>query len=160
MSEVIIIAAVARNGVIGKEGKLPWNLKDDLERFKALTLNHTIIMGRKTFESLPIKPLPKRKNIVITSKKIEGYDGKIESFKTLIDAINHAKKSEDDKIFLIGGQSIYKEGLNFADSLDLTELKDDYEGDTYFPEFKKSEWKLIKSDEKEKYSFNQYSKIK
>lgn len=157
MSEIIIIAAVAKNGVIGKDGKLPWNLKDDLERFKQLTLNHTIIMGRKTFESLPIKPLPKRKNIVVSSKPVEGYDNKIFTTDSLTKAIEHAKKS-DDKIFLIGGQSIYKEGLKYADSLDLTELKEDYEGDTYFPKFNKNEWNLVKSEDNEKYSFNQYKR--
>ena len=160
MSEIIIIAAVARNGVIGKDGKMPWDLdlKEDLERFKKLTLNHTIIMGRKTFESLPFRPLKNRKNIVITSHAIEGYDGKIEKFKSLKDAIEHAKKT-DDKIFLIGGVSIYKEGLNYADTLELTEIKKDYDGDTSFPKFDKHEWKLVKSEEKEEYSFNQYKRV-
>ena len=160
MTEIIIIAAVAKNGVIGKDNKMPWNLemKEDLERFKKLTLDHTIIMGRKTFESLPFKPLPKRKNIVITSKGIEGYEDKIKTFKSLKEAIDYSKSIGEKKIFLIGGKMIYEEGLRYADSLELTKINKDYDGDTFFPEFDKKIWKLTHKEDKGEYSFNQYKK--
>lgn len=159
MTEIIIIAAVAKNGVIGKDGKLPWNIKEDLEHFKELTLNHTIIMGRKTFESLPIKPLPKRKTIVVTRNNIEGYDGKLVVKKTINEAIEYAKNRGDEKIFLIGGQSIYREGLDYADKIELTHIKKDYEGDTFFPTIDKTKWKLVKTEDKKEYSFDSYIRI-
>ena len=160
MSEIIIIAAVAKNNAIGKDGKMPWGLefKEDLERFKKLTLNHTIIMGRKTFESLPIKPLPKRKNLVITKSLIE--NDKIKTFPSLNTAIKCAKESGDEKIFLIGGESVYTEGLNYADTLEITSIKKEYDADTFFPKIDKTKWEKINSEEKEEYSFDTYKRIK
>jgi len=153
MSEIIIIAAVAKNNVIGKDGKIPWHIKEDFQHFKELTLKHPVIMGRKTFESLPIKPLPGRINIVITRQPGLNYEGVI--VKNSIDeAIEYCKDSE--KIFIIGGQSVYEQGMKFADRLEITRLNKEYEGDTFFPKFDSNEWILKKKEEHNGYSFNTY----
>ena len=111
-----IIAAVAKNRAIGKDNKLIYWLPNDLKRFKALTTGHTIIMGRKTFESLPKGALPNRRNIVLTrsAKEIPGCD----CYRSLEEALTHC--DEDEQLFIIGGASIYKQTLPIADRLYLT----------------------------------------
>ena len=153
MTEVVIIAAVAKNRVIGRDGKIPWHISEDLKRFKALTLGYPIVMGRKTFESLPVKPLKGRTNIVITSQK--GYKSSgIVVRESVRSALDYCKDS--DKVFLIGGQRIFEEGLKFADRLELTNVKQEYDGDAFFPEIDFSEWRLEKSDDHGDYSFDTY----
>ncbi len=152
---ISIIAAIAQNGIIGNNNKLIWHISEDLKRFKKLTSGNPIIMGRKTYESLPIKPLPNRKNIILTrqNKTYEGaYTAKnIEEALKLCDA-----KSE---IFICGGAEIYKLFLPSADKMYLTIVHRNYEGDTYFPEIDYSGWQKIQ-DEKHtgalNYSFKTY----
>ncbi len=137
-----IIAAVARNRAIGKDNKLLYWLPNDLKRFKSLTTGHTIIMGRKTFESLPKGALPNRRNIVLsrTTKELPGCD----CFPTLKDALRHC--SEDEELFVIGGASIYKQTLPIADRLYLTEIDDSPEkADAFFPPY--DDW-IIEKEEK------------
>jgi len=124
-----LIAAVSKNGVIGKDNKLPFHYSSDLKHFKSLTLNSTIIMGRKTFESIG-KPLPNRNNIVISStSSSSSSSSSVETFSTLEEAIK-----KYPSCFLIGGASIYREGLNFADEIHLTITPDIITGDVvYFP---------------------------
>lgn len=132
-----IIAAVAKNRAIGHQNKLIYWLPNDLKRFKALTTGHTIIMGRKTFESLPKGALPNRRNIVIsrTITEIPGCD----CYKSLEEAIGNCSKDED--VYIIGGASIYNQAINMADRLCLTEVNDSPDNaDTFFPQY--DDWKI------------------
>ncbi|HRN16210.1 MAG TPA: dihydrofolate reductase [Xylanibacter oryzae] len=132
-----IIAAVAKNRAIGYQNKLIYWLPNDLKRFKALTTGHTIIMGRKTFESLPKGALPNRRNIVIsrTITEIPGCD----CYKSLEEAIDNCSKDED--VYIIGGASIYNQAIKMADRLCLTEVNDSpNNADTFFPQY--DDWKI------------------
>lgn len=153
--EIIIIVAVSANNVIGKDNEIPWYIKEDFKHFKKLTSGHTVIMGRKTFLSLPIKPLPNRENIVLSKSYFES-DGVIVkgSLKEAIDA------SRNKKVFIIGGSSVYEECMEFADKLEITRIDREYEGDTFFPEINLSKWKLIKEEKQEYYSFQTYIRRK
>lgn len=156
--QITIIAAVAQNRAIGKDNKLIYWLPNDLKRFKALTTGHTIIMGRKTFESLPKGALPNRRNIVLsrTKRDFAGCD----CYTSLDEALTNCSADED--IYIIGGASIYEQAINKADRLCLTEIEDTpADADTFFPEF--DDWKEEKRkdhdiDEKHayKYSFVDY----
>lgn len=131
-----IIAAVARNNAIGKDNKLIYWLPNDLKRFKSLTTGHTIIMGRNTFLSLPKGALPNRRNVVLstTQSDFAGCD----TYKSLDEALSHC--SDDEDIYIIGGASVYKQALDIADRLCLTEIDDTPEdADTFFPDYK--DWK-------------------
>ena len=135
---ISIIAAVAQNMAIGYQNKLLYWLPNDLKRFKALTTGHTIIMGRKTFESLPKGALPNRRNVVLTRSQIT-FPG-AEVFPSLQAALASCAPEED--VFIIGGASVYKEALPLADRLCLTEIQDTPEqADAFFPHFSLKEWK-------------------
>jgi dihydrofolate reductase len=153
MTEIIVIAAVAKNGVIGKDGKIPWYISEDFKHFKKLTMGHPCIMGENTYYSLPIKPLPGRENIVLSFNKELKIPGAIvkNSFE---DALEHCKNK--DKVFICGGASVYKLGVKVADRLELTRIHRDYEGDVYFPEVDFNKWKLAKRIDKDFYSFLTY----
>lgn len=143
MVELVLIAAVASNGVIGAKGKLPWNdVRDitypDLQRFKEITYGHPIIMGRKTFESLPKKPLPYRTNIVVTRNKGFTFPNVIVAY-TVEEALQHATSAGKD-VFCIGGEELYTTLLPKANRLELTEITGTYEGDAHFPSFNRDEW--------------------
>lgn len=139
-----MIAAMSSNRVIGRNKDLPWHLPDDFNFFKETTKGHCVIMGRKNFESLPpkFKPLPNRTNIVITRDQNYEAEG-AEIVHSLETAIAKASQDSPEEIFIIGGGEIYKLGLAYADKIYLTEIKGEIEGDTYFPEFSKSQWKEI-----------------
>lgn len=132
-----LIAAVARNGVIGRGNALPWRLSDDLKRFKALTMGHPIVMGRKTWESLG-RPLPGRRNIVITRDRSYRADG-----ATVVHSVDEALAAapDADEVFVIGGAEIYALALPRADRLQLTELDANFDGDVRFPEFDRGRWR-------------------
>ena len=137
-----IIAAVARNRAIGYRNKLIYWLPNDLKRFKALTMGHTIIMGRNTYESLPKGALPNRRNIVISSTMhdIPGCD----CYRSLDEALRHCREDED--IYIIGGARVYSQAIDIADRLCLTEIDDTpAEADTFFPDYK--DWKLESKEE-------------
>ena len=159
---ITIIAAIAENNAIGQNGKLLYWLPADLKRFKALTTGHTIIMGRKTFDSLPKGALPNRRNIVLTRSAKE-FPG-AESFSSLKTAL--ASCSTDEEAYIIGGASVYAEALPLADRLCLTEVHDTpKEADAFFPDFNKEEWTVAfkeehESDEKhaQSYTFIDYVK--
>jgi dihydrofolate reductase len=157
MAEKIIIGAVAENGVIGKDGKIPWKIPEDMERFKELTMGYPVIMGRKTYESIPKKyrPLPNRTNIVVTSRNFE--DEEILIARSLEGAVYFIEQ-EADKLFFIGGQRIYEEAMDYADKLEITHVKGKYEGDRFFPEIKREIWSEIWRDDREGYSFVSYIK--
>lgn len=135
---VSLIAAVAANGVIGNGNALPWRLPEDLKRFKALTLGHPVIMGRKTFESIG-RPLPGRRNIVISRNTLFAAEG-CETAPSL-DAALASCAGTTNEIFVIGGAQIYSEAMPLADRLYLTELRRDFPGDARFPEFNRQDWR-------------------
>ncbi len=154
---ISIIAAISKNGVLGKENKLLWHLPEDFKFFKDTTMGHPIIMGRKTFESLP-GILPGRTHVVVTRDENFQKNG-IKTAKSLEEAVQIAQK-EDLEVFICGGGQIYKEALekNLVDKILLTEIDAEIEGDTFFPDFNKSQWNLShrechKKDEKHMYDF-------
>lgn len=134
---ICLIAALATNRVIGKNNALPWHLPADLKRFKALTMGHPVVMGRKTFESIG-RPLPGRRNLVITRNR--GYSATgcevVHSLDAAIAACVGARQ-----IFIIGGAELYRESLPHAHCLEFTEIRAEIEGDATFPEFSMSEWR-------------------
>lgn len=132
MSPVSLIVAVSRNGVIGTHGKLPWRLPEDLQHFKALTLGKPIIMGRKTWESLPKKPLPGRANIVVTRDRNYRADGAFVAH-TFDEALAKAHAAKPDEIMVIGGEAIFAAALPLATRVYLTAIERDYEGDARMP---------------------------
>ena len=154
---ISIIVAIARNRAIGFENHLLYRLPDDLKRFKALTTGHTIIMGRKTFESFPKGALPNRRNIVLSRNKTAVFPS-AETFSSLQEALSHCK--EEEEIFIIGGESVYQEALPLAQKIYLTEIEDTpQEADAFFPPFDIRLWELIQSsrhnrDEKHLYPFS------
>ena len=150
---ISLIAAVAKNGVIGENNSLVWKLPEDMKRFKQLTIGKPVVMGRKTFESIG-RPLPNRTNIVITRDKNFEAEGCLIAH-SVNDALKAAEVSEE--IMVIGGSQIYKEFLPLANKMYLTLIDRDFEGDAYFPAFEKNEWKETfreeHQNEKFKYSF-------
>lgn len=132
-----VIAAMARNRVIGIHNTLPWRLPEDLKHFKALTMGHHIVMGRKTYESIG-KPLPGRTTVIVTRDPSYQVEGCVTA--TSINAAITAC-GDDAEIFFVGGAELYAQVLPRADRLYLTEIQADYEGDAWFPEFDRSTWK-------------------
>lgn len=158
-----IIVAVSENGVIGKNNQLIWRLPDDLKRFKALTLGHPMIMGRKTFESIG-KPLPGRTSIVITRNTDFKADGVLVAH-SLEAALKAAREIEDQEVFIIGGGELYKQALPLTDKLYITEVNTVTDGDTFFEISNPEQWEEIErtvhqADERHIFSFNfvNYSK--
>jgi len=135
---ITIIVAKSNNGIIGKDGDLPWRLPEDLKRFKRLTTGNIVVMGRKTYDSIG-RPLPNRKNIVIsrnTSLRIEGVEVEYD----LIDVL---KRNQEENVYVIGGGQIYVDALPFTEKLEVTEVDVELVGDTSFPEIDSSHWKEI-----------------
>lgn len=140
-----LIAAVAANGVIGGNNELLWHLPEDMKRFKALTQGHPVIMGRKTWESLPEKfrPLPNRRNLVISRNAAYEATG-AEVFTSV--AAARSACADSTQVFVIGGAEIYTQALPEADCLELTELHQAFEGDAFFPALVEEEWRVIHRD--------------
>jgi dihydrofolate reductase len=139
---VSLVAAVASNGVIGRDGSVPWRLPEDMQRFRALTMGHPVVMGRKTWESLPdrFRPLPGRDNVVVTRNPdwaAQGADrvGSVEEALRLLEP--------EPEVFVIGGGEIYAAALPFADELALTEIDTEIDGDTTFPEWDRAEFEEV-----------------
>lgn len=140
---ISLIAAVARNGAIGYDNKLLYWLPNDLKRFKALTTGHTIVMGRKTFESFPKGALPNRRNVVLSRQSVS-FPG-AEVFPSLDEAL--ASCAQDEEVYVIGGETLYRQTLGKAGRLYLTLVDDEpKQADAYFPELDKQDWEVI-SDE-------------
>lgn len=148
---IALVVAVADNGVIGRDGGLPWRLPGDLKYFKRVTMGKPLVMGRKTWESLPKKPLPGRPNLVVTRQN--GYEAEgAEVFADLWSALEQADRHvagadvEDPEISVIGGADIFRACLPFADRLYLTEVHAEPDGDVLFPEFDREDWREISRD--------------
>ena len=155
MPEIVIIAAVARNRVIGKDNQLLWHIPEDMAHFKALTAGHTVIMGRKTWESLPprFRPLPGRRNIVITRQAAYAATG-AELAGSLEKALELA--STASVAFVIGGEQIYRQAMAVADRLEITEVDQEPEGDAWFPEIDAVDWKKTATSEGSGFAFVTY----
>lgn len=134
MSEIVLVVAVAENGVIGQGGKIPWHISEDLKRFKALTMGHTVVMGRKTWDSLPRKPLPGRANVVVTRQKDWNAEGAITAA-----SLGEAIAGTSGTVMVIGGGDIYAAALPMATRVELTEVHQVFDGDAKF-EFDRSGW--------------------
>ena len=151
MPEIVIIAAVAKNRVIGRDNQLIWNIPEDMAHFKVLTQGHTVLMGRKTWESLPprFRPLPGRRNIVISrqanysapgAEVADSLENGLKLASTLEPAVDLMATT---LIFIIGGEQIYTQAMALADRLEITEVDLEPEGDAWFPEISAVDWKLV-----------------
>lgn len=142
MSGIAIVVAVAENGVIGRDGGMPWRLSTDLKRFKAVTLGKPVIMGRKTYDSIG-RPLPGRANIVVTRNPDWRADG-VKVTATLDEALAMAEREDGDEICVIGGGELYAQAIGRADRLHVTHVLADIAGDTRFPPIDPSVWAVVK----------------
>ncbi len=138
--KISIIVAIAQNYAIGKDNDLLWHISKDLKRFKELTKDHFVVMGKRTYYSLPTRPLPNRTNMIITDVPGEEIDNCLMAY-SIEDAV--AKMDNEKENFIIGGGSIYRQFLPLADKLYITRVHKDFEADTFFPEISEKEWKLI-----------------
>lgn len=161
-NKITIIAAVARNGIIGDRNTLLWHISEDMKHFRRLTSGHPVVMGRKTFDSIG-RPLPQRTNVVITrsDRTFAGClrAGSLEEALGMLDG--------GDEIFIIGGAQIYASALPVADRMELTIVERDYEGDTSFPEWNRAEWRLVRVERFERgetfdapFRFETYERIR
>lgn len=150
---ISLIAAVSTNGVIGRDNALPWHLSADLKRFKALTMGHHLIVGRKTWESIG-KPLPGRSMVVLSRS---GVGGDVTSVPALEDAISLVTEAGDQEPFIAGGASIYSMAIHRADRMYITRVHAEIEGDAFFPEFDDvAEWLLVETEHCEADERNDY----
>ncbi len=144
MKPISIIVAIAQNYAIGKNNDLLWHLSDDLKHFKKITSGHTVVMGKKTWESLPFKPLPNRKNIVLTDIEGEKIDNSITVY-SITEAIESCDNEQEN--FIIGGGAIYKQFFGLAQKLYITKVFKDFDADVFFPEILESQWDLTEASE-------------
>lgn len=155
------MVAVSKNGVIGKDNALPWYYKRDLQYFKEVTYGHTVLMGRKTFDSIVKKlgsPLPGRKNVVVTNNPQFSYP----DVEVVLDLNAYVKKHQDteEEIFVIGGAQIFQETLSSCKRLYITHIDKEYDGDVFFPKMDLSEYKVIKKETEDVLTFFVYEKVK
>ena len=155
--EIIIIAAMAENRVIGKDNALPWSLKEDMAHFKALTACWPCIMGRKTWESLPNRPLPGRLNVVISRSLTNKDAPDALVLPSLHKAIQYL--TGHLKIFICGGAALYEEAMAYATHIELTQIHQSYEGDVLFPHIDPARWIITSTTNHDAYSFISYRKI-
>ena len=144
--KVSLVAAVARNGVIGRAGGLPWQIPEDLARFRELTTGHAVVMGRRTWDSLPerFRPLPGRRNVVVTRNEVWREPGG-ERAGSLAEALELL--AGEERVFVIGGGELYVEALPLADELQLTEIDSEIEGDTLFPSWERTAFEEVSREE-------------
>ena len=158
--KISIIAAIGANYAIGKDNDLIWSLPDDMNFFKKKTSGHTVIMGRLNYESIPKKwrPLPNRRNIILTTNPEYQEEG-VDIFHQMSEAIESARKAGEEELFIIGGGQIYQLGLEYADTMYLTEIKAEFTADVFFPTYDKADWQEVERiphqvDEKHAYPFD------
>lgn len=152
---ISLLVAMDRNQTIGAQNDLPWRLPNDLKFFKDKSTGNTIIMGRKTYESMG-RPLPNRKNVVIT-RQYSDFPDEVDVINSIEVVINWNKENPGQELFVIGGGNIFKQILPYADRMYITWIDETFEGDTYFPEFKEEEWNLTSKDKGEKNNKNPYN---
>jgi len=158
---IAIIAAVAENGVIGAGNQLPWRLPADLKRFKALTIGHTLVMGRKTFDSIG-RPLPGRTTIVVTRDRGWTREG-VTVVHSLDDALSRAQGAASADVFIAGGGEIYAQAMTRADRLYLTHVKERFDGDAWFPTIDPKVWRAVEREPHDEgplhFEFVTYSRV-
>jgi dihydrofolate reductase len=159
-----IIAAISENRVIGRDGGLPWHLPADLKRFKRLTTGRTVIMGRRTLDSIGGRPLPERRAIIVTRNRDLTVPGAT-VVHTIEDAI--AAAPDDQEVFVLGGGEIYRVALPHTDRMELTIVHAEFEGDTFFPEFDERDWQVVEDERHEPdnrhayaFSFRTYERVR
>ncbi len=155
--KIALIVAMSENGVIGDKGKIPWHIREDLQRFKRLTMGHPIIMGRKTYESIG-KPLPGRTNIVLTQNPDFTAQPEVLKFASLEAALEHCRGQNHDSAFIIGGSNIFQLALPLANKLFVTEVHQHVEGDTKFPDYDRAEWTETAREDGPQCSFVEYAR--
>jgi dihydrofolate reductase len=154
--KLVIIAALARNRAIGKDNTLPWHISEDLQRFKRLTMGHTILMGRKTYHSIGGKPLPGRRNVVLSRSPLKG----VETYTSLEGALSAL--ADREYVFVIGGGEVYAQVLERADQLLLTIVDREIDADTFFPPFEHlvgTLFQRVHRDPRDGYSFEEYTRM-
>ena len=172
---IALIVAISEDGTIGDKGKIPWHIREDLQRFKRLTMGHPIIMGRKTYESIG-KPLPVRTNIVLTQNPNFTAPPEVLTFASLNTALDHCRKGTGDlrsgdvrsretgaqreTIFIVGGSKLYQVALPLADKLFVTEVHQRISGDTKFPDYDRREWTEIAREDGAGCSFVEYARVR
>ncbi|WP_256391207.1 dihydrofolate reductase [Natronoarchaeum rubrum] len=173
--ELVVIAAVAENGVIGVEGEMAWHIPEDLAHFKRATTGHPVIMGRVTYESIAEDlggPLPDRTNVVLSRSGVDApedvivvddTDAALAAAENALDRRNDAAdedadESPDERAFVIGGATVYEQFLPDADRLMLTEVHERYDGDTYFPDWDRGLWVELERDERDGFAFVEYAR--
>ncbi len=140
-----IVVALANNNVIGKDGKLPWNIPEDKKRFKKITEGHCVLMGRETHDSIG-GPLPARTNLILTRDKTLQKEGCV-VLHTLRDAVKYAIQNGEQELMVIGGEQIYRLTLPLVEKIYMTKILQDFEGDTFFPQIDETSWKEISREE-------------
>ena len=143
MKEIVLVAALSENHAIGKDNQLLWHLPEDLKRFRAMTLGHTVVMGRKTFDSIG-KPLPKRKNVILT-RNTDWSHPEVSVYNDMEKAI---AACADETLMILGGAEIYAQSMPFADRLELTHVLSHFEGDAYFPAIDENIWEAEHGERK------------
>ena len=159
---ISIVVAHASNGVIGRDGGLPWHLPADLKHFKQLTSGHTVVMGRRTYESLPdrFRPLPNRRNVVLSSNPAYVARG-AEVFTSLGSALDGC----DGECFVIGGEATYRQALPLSDRVYATQLEAEHDGDARFPGLPAAEWRIVDTSEpvtenEQRFTFRTYERVR
>ncbi|MDO8617884.1 MAG: dihydrofolate reductase [Candidatus Uhrbacteria bacterium] len=155
---IILVAAVAKNGCIGKAGQIPWHIPEDLKHFKDLTMGHPVLMGRKTWESIPdrFRPLPGRTNIVLTKQLNFSVPQGVEVFADMDEALQcHSQEN----LFVIGGAEIYRELMPLADRLLITHVDQVVDGDAFFPKIDPQIWREVEREDHNGFSFVSYFRI-
>lgn len=158
MLKISLIVAAANNNVIGVNNQMPWHLPNDFKYFKENTLNHSIIMGRKTYDSIG-KPLPGRRNIILTRDQ-EYQNPEVDIANSIQEVLNYCR--DEREIFIIGGAEIFKQALALANRVLLTRVHAEIEGDTYFPELNPADWNLVSQDmhfKDEKHAYDYTSEV-
>jgi dihydrofolate reductase len=153
--KIIIIAALSEDHVIGVNNTLPWSIPEDLRRFKEITTGHTVIMGRKTFESIGMA-LPNRHNIVLSNTLLSNQ---VKVAGSLEEAFNSVLEGEN-KVFIIGGQRVYEDTIDIADEMYLTVVEGTYKGDAYFPNFDEDDWHIVVAESHKDFQFVSLGRIK
>ncbi|HTS16242.1 MAG TPA: dihydrofolate reductase [Verrucomicrobiae bacterium] len=150
-----LIVAMTKDRVIGDQGKIPWHIREDLQRFKRLTMGHPIIMGRRTYESIG-KPLPGRTNIVLTRSAALAARPAVLRFSDLGAALDHCRAKGESLVFVIGGAKVYEAALPLADKLFITEVHRSVSGDAKFPDYDRAAWKETAREDGSESSFVEY----
>ena len=158
--ELVIITAVAKNGVIGNDGSLPWHYPEEMRHFVETTTGHPVIMGRVNYEDIEAGldgPLPFRTNIVL-SRGDPDVSSEVVVVADVESAIDAARETGTDRAFVAGGATVYEQFLPLADRMILTEIHAEYEGDTYFPKWDRNEWREVRRDDRGEFSIVEYER--